>query len=68
MIALFCAVALLAQAPVPSASPSANEVVFRALARLHSYGTPPYVVYMTVENGEYHRIAFRGTDEMMNDV
>ncbi|MBV8636929.1 MAG: hypothetical protein JO322_02525 [Candidatus Eremiobacteraeota bacterium] len=42
--------------------------MFRALARLHSYGTPPYVVYMTVENGEYHRIAFRGTDEMMNDV
>ncbi len=45
-----------------------NQVVFRALGRLHSYGTPPYVVYMTVENGEYHRIAFRGTDEMMNDV
>lgn len=68
MIALLCTVVLLAQTPTPSASPTANEVVFRALDRLHAYGTPPYVVYMTVENGEYHRIAFRGADEMMNDV
>ena len=68
MIALFCALALTAQTPTPSATPTANEVVFRALGRLHAYGTPPYVVYMTVENGEYHRIAFRGSDEMMNDV
>lgn len=68
MIALLFAVALTAQTPAPSASPTPNEVVFRALGRLQSYGTPPYVVYMTVENGEYHRIAFRGADEMMNDV
>ncbi len=65
---LLSVVVLTAQTPAPASSPTANELVFRALSRLRSYGTPPYVVYMTVENGEYHRIAFRGADEMMNDV
>lgn len=68
VIALLFAVALTAQTPTPPPSLTGNELVFRALGRLQSYGTPPYVVYMTVENGEYHRIAFRGADEMMNDV
>ncbi|HET9028572.1 MAG TPA: hypothetical protein VFN49_00210 [Candidatus Aquilonibacter sp.] len=62
--------ALLAQAtPSPSVStPSSDAVLFRALDRLRAYQTPPYVVYMTEEDGVYHRIAFRGTDEMMNDA
>ena len=65
--AVVLAATLLAQ-PTPSASPSANDILFRALARLRSYGTPPYVVYLAQENGETHRIAFRGADEMMNDT
>ncbi len=34
---------------------------------MRSYGTPSYVVYITDENGDHHRIAFRASDEMMND-
>lgn len=64
--ALVLAASLLAQT-TPSPSPSANDILFRALARLRSYGTPAYVVYLAEENGETHRIAFRGADEMMND-
>ena len=48
--------------------PPANDILFKALNRLWSYGTPPYVVYVIEENGEYRRVAFRGADEMMNDV
>ncbi|MDE2481910.1 MAG: hypothetical protein KGN02_06940 [bacterium] len=61
---------LLAQStPTPSASPtpSPNAILFRALNRLRSYGTPPFVVYLATENGETRRIAFRGADAMMND-
>ncbi len=67
LLTLAFAVALLAQAPAAEPAPP-NDVLFRALARLRSYGTPPYVVYVIVENGEYRRVAFRGADEMMNDV
>jgi hypothetical protein len=70
LIAAIAALILAQTTPVPepSASPSSNEILSHAIDRLHSYGTPPYVVYMTSENGENHRIAFRGSDEMMNDV
>ena len=72
LLTLACAVALLAQTPAAPPSPAAtsqpNEILFKALARLRSYGTPPYVVYVIEENGAYRRVAFRGADEMMNDV
>jgi hypothetical protein len=64
------AAVLLGQTASPSPQPTLapNDVLFRALGRLRSYGTPPYVVYVIEENGEYRRVAFRGSDEMMNDV
>ena len=69
---LFLAVVLTTQtpatpSPAPTATASSNAVVSRALERLQLYGTPPYVAYLIEENGITHRIAFRGTDEMMND-
>lgn len=67
MIGLALAALILAQAS-PSPPPSANAILFHALGRLRSYGTPPYVVYLAEENGTTHRIAFRGADEMMNDT
>jgi hypothetical protein len=42
--------------------------VYRALARLQSYGAPPYVVYTTDEDGARSRIAFRASDSMMNEA
>jgi len=53
--------------PVVASPPPARAIVQRAYERLRSYGTPPYVVYLTDENGDRHRIAFRASDEMMND-
>jgi len=56
--------------PNPAAAvtpPPTPAIVERAYERLRSYGTPPYVVYLTSENGDVHRIAFRASDEMMND-
>ncbi len=47
--------------------PPTQAIVQQAYDRLRSYGTPPYVVYLTDENGDVHRIAFRASDEMMND-
>ena len=71
VLTLVCALALLAQTPAVQQTPplpQANDILFNALSRLRSYGTPPYVVYVIVENGDYRRVAFRGADEMMNDV
>ena len=48
--------------------PPTPAIIQHAYERLRSYGTPAYVVYMTDENGDIHRIAFRGSDEMMNDA
>ncbi len=65
------AATLLAQTPAAQPTPSLpppNDILFKALTRLRSYGTPPYVVYVIEENGAYRRVAFRGSDEMMNDV
>jgi hypothetical protein len=58
---------LITPSPTPAALPPTQTIVARAYDRLRSYGTPPYVVYMTNENGDIHRIAFRASDEMMND-
>jgi hypothetical protein len=40
--------------------------VQRAYERLRSYGTPAYVVYLANEDAFIYRIAFRASDEMMN--
>lgn len=58
---------MIAPSPPPS-PPPAQAIIEQAYERIRSYGTPPYVVYMTTENGDVHRIAFRGSDEMMNDA
>ena len=47
--------------------PPAMAIVQQAYDRMRAYGAPPYVVYITNENGDHHRIAFRAADEMMND-
>jgi len=52
---------------VTATPPATQAIVEEAYDRLRSYGTPPYVVYLTDENGDIHRIAFRASDEMMND-
>ena len=54
--------------PQPTASPNANDVLYRALARLQSYGAPPYVVYTTDEGAARSRIAFRASDSMLNQT
>ncbi|HEX8807008.1 MAG TPA: outer membrane lipoprotein-sorting protein [Candidatus Aquilonibacter sp.] len=59
---------MISPTPTPTALPSAPAIVQRAYQRLRSYGTPPYVVYITNEDGDHHRIAFRASDEKMNDV
>jgi hypothetical protein len=43
-------------------------IVGHAYDRMRSYGTPPYVVYLASENGVTYRIAFRASDEMMNQI
>jgi hypothetical protein len=55
-------------APVPTILPPAAAIVGHAYNRMRSYGTPPYVVYLANENGDIYRIAFRATDEMMNQI
>ncbi|MGD0967669.1 MAG: hypothetical protein ABR949_05220 [Candidatus Aquilonibacter sp.] len=52
---------------VTAMPPPTQSIVAQAYERLRSYPTPPYVVYLTNENGDVHRIAFRASDEMMND-
>lgn len=47
---------------------SPSDMLYRAIDRLHTYGAPAYAVYELVENAEYRRVAFRGSDEMMNDA
>ncbi len=47
--------------------PPALAIVQQAYDRMRAYGAPPYVVYITNENGDHHRIAFRASDEMLND-
>jgi hypothetical protein len=46
--------------------PPAQAIVQRAYDRIRSYGAPPYVVYLANENGDIYRIAFRASDEKMN--
>ncbi len=58
---------MITPSPSPTTLPPTQSIVARAYDRLRSYGTPPFVVYMTNENGDIHRIAFRASDEMMND-
>jgi len=58
---------MIAPTPSPAALPPTQAIVQRAYERMRSYSTPPYVVYLTTENGDTHRIAFRASDEMMND-
>lgn len=60
---------MITPTPAPEATqlPPTPAIVQRAYDRLRSYGAPPYVVYITDENGDHHRIAFRASDEMMND-
>jgi hypothetical protein len=58
---------LITPTPSPSALPPAQTIVAQAYDRMRAYGTPPYVVYLTDENGDHHRIAFRASDEMLND-
>jgi len=59
---------LITPSPAVTATPPPTQVIVEeAYERLRSYGTPPYVVYLTDENGDIHRIAFRASDEMMND-
>ncbi len=68
MFAVLFALILAAAPPAqPASMPSANTVLYHALARLQSYGSPPYVVYLIDENGEQDRIAFRARDSMMNE-
>ena len=56
---------MISPSPAPSLAP-AQTIVQRAYERMRSYGTPPYVVYLANENGDVTRIAFRASDEMMN--
>jgi hypothetical protein len=59
---------LITPSPAASATlPPTQPIVAQAYERLRSYPTPPFVVYLTNENGDIHRIAFRASDEMMND-
>lgn len=58
---------MITPTPAPIALPPTQTIVAQAYDRMRSYGTPPYVVYITNENGDHHRIAFRASDEMMND-
>lgn len=59
---------MIAPSPAVTATPSPTQVIVgRAYDRIRSYGTPPYVVYLIDENGDKRRIAFRASDEMMND-
>jgi hypothetical protein len=61
-------VGLIAPSPTATATPPPTQAIAaRAYDRIRSYGTPPYVVYLIDENGFMHRIAFRASDEMMND-
>jgi hypothetical protein len=57
---------LISPTPAPTALPSAPAIVQRAYERLRSYGTPAYVVYLADEDAFIYRIAFRASDEMMN--
>lgn len=57
---------MITPAPSPTALPPAQTIVARAYDRIRSYGAPPYVVYLANENGDIYRIAFRASDEKMN--
>jgi hypothetical protein len=59
---------LITPTPAPTALPPTQTVVAHAYDRMRSYGTPPYVVYLANENGDTYRIAFRATDEMLNQI
>ena len=54
--------------PATTALPPTQMIVGHAYDRMRSYGTPPYVVYLANENGDTYRIAFRASDEMMNQI
>jgi hypothetical protein len=45
-----------------------QTIIGHAYDRMRAYGTPPYVVYLASENGDTYRIAFRASDEMMNQI
>lgn len=59
---------MIAPTPTPAALPPTQAIVAHAYDRMRSYGTPPYVVYLASENGDTYRIAFRASDEMMNQT
>lgn len=63
IVAAVLALILAAASPAPSP----NDVLYHALARLQSYGSPAYVVYTLDEDGTRRRVAFRARDSMMND-
>lgn len=59
---------MITPTPAPTALPPTQVIVGHAYDRMRSYGTPPYVVYLASENGVTYRIAFRASDEMMNQI
>ncbi|HTU70392.1 MAG TPA: hypothetical protein VMF11_08710 [Candidatus Baltobacteraceae bacterium] len=59
---------MISPSPPVTVMPPARAIVERAFDKLRSYGTPPYVVYLADADGNLRRIAFRASDEMMNDV